>query len=119
MNLKKPVKTGKEGQLRRRFPRRTYQRKIGVLSAGQFIICEAGELSEGGLSFRSEYVFNVNKELLINFQIPGGEFAFLRAIVKSTMKQNELVLHNLSFVDVPFQHRRQIRSFISERDELL
>jgi len=118
MNVKK-TKAGKDTLVRRRFPRRAYQRKIGVLSAGQFIICEAGEVSEGGLSFRSEFVFDVNKEILISFQIPGGAFAFLRAIVKSTMKQEDLVLHNLSFVDVPFQHRRQIRSFISERDDLL
>jgi len=114
MALKKS-KYSDEAFARRRFPRRSYVRKVGVLSAGQFIVCEAGELSEGGISFKSEFLFNVEKELLINFQIPNGSFAFLRAIVKSTTKQDGLVVHGLSFVDVPFQHRRQIRAYVSER----
>ncbi len=116
MALKK-AKSVDETLFRRRYPRRTYQRKVGVLAAGHFLVCEAGELGEGGLSIISEFVFSVGSEALINFQIPGGAFISLRAKVRTIKKDQKSVLHGLAFVDVPFQQRRQIRAFVSERVE--
>lgn len=116
MGSQKP-KVVEDKLLRRRFPRRPYQRKIGVLASGQFYVCEAGELGEGGVSFTSEYIFSIGKEVLINLQIPGGGFVSLRAIVRRADKEGNAVVHGLSFVDVPFQQRRQIRSFVSDRSK--
>jgi len=104
-----------EGDFRRRFPRRDFSRKVGVLFGGRFFSCESSELGEGGLAISSDYIFDVGRQMVVSFQIPSGDFVSLRATVKSTAKHNGQVVHGLAFVEVPFQNRRQIRSYVSER----
>lgn len=107
------------GFFRRQYPRREMKRKVGVLCDGSYFVCNSGEVGEGGMSISTEYVLTEGHELVVSFQIPGGDFAFLRAVVRSTNKKegDEFVTHGLSFSSVDFSLKRQIRTFVSARSD--
>ena len=103
------------GYFRRKFPRRAFNRVIGVLSHGHYQITDAGEIGEGGLSFVLGTELKTGDEIVINFQIPGGGFASLRAEIRSVRVQEGRYLHGVSFRNALFSHKRQIRAFVSAR----
>ncbi|MFS4460422.1 PilZ domain-containing protein [Bdellovibrio sp. HCB2-146] len=108
-----------KGYFRRQFPRRTMKRKAGVLCDGTYFVVDTGEIGEGGISILSEYVLTEGRELVINFQVPSGDFVSLRAVVRSTQKKegDQKVTHGLSFSDIAFAIKRQIRAFVSARKD--
>ncbi len=106
-----------KGYFRRQYPRRAMKRRVGVLCDGTYFVCESGEIGEGGMSIVSDYVLSEGHELVVSFQVPGGAFAFLRGTVRSTQKKegDPRVTHGLSFNDIEFAVKRQIRAFVSAR----
>ncbi len=108
-----------KGHFRRQYPRRTLKRKVGVLCDGSYFVCDTGELGEGGMSIVSDFILTEGHELVVSLQIPSGEFVFLRAIVRSTRKKegDSKVTHGLSFSDIAFSIKRQIRAYVSARTE--
>lgn len=103
--------------LRRKFPRRDVRKKVGVLAAGVFFTCFSLEMGEGGISLETDFVLTENREVVLSFQIPHGSFVSVRALVKSTKSTGSNVVHGLSFVEIPFLYKRQIRSFVSSLEE--
>jgi c-di-GMP-binding flagellar brake protein YcgR len=95
------------------------KRKVGVLCDGTYFVCDSGEVGEGGMSILSEFVLTEGHELVVSFQVPGGDFVFLRALVRSTQKRDgdSRVVHGLSFSEIQFATKRQIRSFVSARTD--
>lgn len=67
------------------------------------------------MSFRLDLPLENGAEIVINFQIPGGEFVSLRAEVRSVREQEDKFLHGISFKNAQFAHKRQIRAFVSAR----
>lgn len=106
-----------KGYFRRQFPRRAMKRRVGVLCSGEYFVCESGEIGEGGMSILSDLVLNDGQDVMVSFQVPQGDFVFLRGVVRSTQKKegDERVTHGLSFADIEFAIKRQIRSFVSAR----
>jgi hypothetical protein len=109
-----------DGNYRRNYPRRPFKRMIGVLFKGHYFLAQAGEIGEGGLSLKTDLVLTEEEPLMVSFQIPNGDFVCLRAIVKSTQKNNKpeegaTIIHGLSFSNVQFAIKRQIRSYVSSR----
>ncbi len=103
---------------RRKFPRRVFKRGLGVLHRGQFHICESEEIGEGGLSFTCAEALLVDSLIVVSFRIPGGDFVSLRAQVKSARPhESGRFVHGISFANIAFSRKRQIRSFVSERTE--
>jgi hypothetical protein len=103
---------------RRSFPRRAFKRTVSVLFKGQYFLVNSGEIGEGGMSLYSDMVMTEGEPVVVNFQIPGGAFVSLRALIKSTVKENVptgFVLHGISFTQIEFALKRQIRSFVSSR----
>jgi len=109
-----------KGYFRRQYPRRVFKRKAGVLCDGTYFVCDTGEMGEGGMSIISDFILTEGHELVVSVQIPGGEFVFLRATVRSTAKKkgDPRVTHGLSFTDIPFSTKRQIRAYVSARTEI-
>lgn len=101
----------------RRYPRKEFTRKIGILFAGDYRVVQGIELSEGGLSFSSELVYSVNRECVVTFKIPAGPFISLRAFTKHMKKIDGKIVVGVSFVMVPFSNRRQIRNFVADRNK--
>jgi c-di-GMP-binding flagellar brake protein YcgR len=109
-----------KGHFRRQYPRRALKRKVGVLCDGSYMVCDTAEIGEGGMAIRSEFVLTEGHEIVLSFQVPQGEFVSLRGVVRSTQtpanKMGDLrVTHGLSFSNVPFAIKRQIRAFVSAR----
>lgn len=99
----------------RRFPRKDYFRKIGILFAGEYNVVQGIEISEGGMSFNTDIVFTADRECVLTFKIPNGDFISLRAIIKHMTKSNGGLSVGVSFVQVPFSNKRQIRNYIADR----
>lgn len=103
----------------RKYPRRSLQKKVGVLFGGSYFICDSGEIGEGGMSIITEYVLGENREVVVHFQIPDGTFASLRGRVRSVVPGKGalqgLVTHGIAFDQVPLAFKRQIRTFVSAR----
>lgn len=101
--------------LQRHFPRKTVALKVGVLSRGFYFVSEINELGEGGITLLSEFVLTEESEVVVSFQIPNGDFAFIRGLVVSTEKQmgDPRVTHSIRFTEIDFTHKRQIRTFVS------
>ncbi len=95
------------------------KRKVGVLCDGTYFVCDSGEIGEGGMSILSDYVLTEGHELVVSLQVPGGDFVYLRGVVRSTQKKegDDRVTHGLSFNQVAFSTKRQIRAFVSARTE--
>lgn len=109
-----------EGNYRRNYPRRSFKRTVGILFKGQYFLAQAGEIGEGGISVQTDLVLTEEEPLLISFQIPNGDFVFLRAIIRSMQKINKpmegpSIIHGLSFENIQFTIKRQIRSYVSSR----
>ncbi|MGZ3743298.1 MAG: PilZ domain-containing protein [Pseudobdellovibrionaceae bacterium] len=103
------------GFIRRKFPRRSLAKKVGVLFGGQYFICHSGEIGEGGMSIVSEYALTEGRELVLSFQIPQGTFVTLRGVIRSTKPDQGVVTHGIAFDSIPLGFKRQIRTFVSAR----
>ena len=99
----------------RRFPRKDFFRKIGILFAGEYNVVQGIEISEGGMSFTSDVVFSEDRECVLTFKIPKGDFLSLRALIKHMTKANGSLSVGVSFIQVPFSNKRQIRNYIADR----
>ncbi len=104
-------------QDQRRYPRRAYAHEVGVLCKGEYSIARGLDLGEGGLSFSSDLVFAQGMKLVLSFQIPMGSFLVVRAQVVRMQKDPESnrMMHGCSFLNVKFDNKREIRSFVSAR----
>lgn len=100
---------------RRKFPRRALAKKVGVLFDGKYFICSSGEIGEGGMSILSDYALTEGRELALCFQIPEGTFVTLRGTIRSVNAKDGIVIHGISFGEVPLAFKRQIRAFVSAR----
>ncbi|MEN0058758.1 MAG: PilZ domain-containing protein [Bdellovibrio sp.] len=108
-----------KGYFRRQYPRRAMKRKVGVICDGVYFVCESGEIGEGGMAIITDYVLTEGHEVVVSFQVPKGDFVSLRGVIRSTQKKmgDHLVTHGLSFNDIEFSIKRQIRSFVSARTD--
>lgn len=101
----------------RKYPRRAFEKRLGVLCAGDYFTVESVDLGEGGVSFISDRAMSLGEHSLISFQIPSGEFVFVRAAV-NTIHPNKALKNNrygVIFEGLSFPRRRQIRLFVSGR----
>ncbi len=102
---------------RRKFPRRGFKRSVGVLSGPRYKLCQGVEVGEGGLSFTGYSGYQVEGKIVLNFQIPDGSFISVQAEIKNVEENRETRLntYGCSFLNLSFEHKREIRSFVSAR----
>ncbi len=105
-------------QARQHFPRRSFKKQMGVLCDGVYFVCQGIQVGEGGMSFLSDYVFTEGHRIVVSFHIPGGDFVFIRAVITSSKKEpgGDQVSHAITFDDVAFSVKRQIRAYVSFRE---
>lgn len=110
------LNSDEKSQFRRQYPRRNLVVPVGVLGGGKYSIAQTGEIGEGGMSIKSEFVYELEKELVLSFQIPQGDFVFVRGVIKSSTKDGTgQMLYGLAFQDIQFAAKRQIRAYVSSR----
>lgn len=105
---------------RRRYPRRNFTRPVGCLYRGGYSVLEAGEIGEGGMLIYSQEILPKQDRLLVSFILPSGTFISIKAeIVNHTKKLGDgRQAHGISFLNLPFQLKREIRTFVAERSDL-
>ena len=100
----------------RRYPRRAYNRPVGVLCRGEYNIVYGVDLGEGGVAFHSDLVYTQGHKIVLSFQIPGGAFVVVIAQVLGVRKDaTGQLVHGCAFLNLRFENRREIRSFVSAR----
>lgn len=104
-------------RFRRQFPRRDFNRKVGVLFRGEYFVTEAYELGEGGIGFYTAENLTQEQKVIVSFQIPHGEFVCVRGTIRfiEQAEDQQKTLYGVSFDNINFSHRRQIRGYVSAR----
>lgn len=103
----------------RKFPRRPFRRGIGTLQNGDYVVCVGDEIGEGGVSFWTDRPLKIGDLLVLSFQIPDGSFISVRAEVKNNSQGQEPGQHHygLSFLNLKFERKREIRTYVTARSE--
>lgn len=103
----------------RKFPRRRFTRQVGFLVDGEYSVGHCVELGEGGVSIAFKKAIPKQKSIIVNFQIPDGSFISVRAQVRNTAAINNgnMFVIGCSFENLQFEHKREIRSYVSARQE--
>lgn len=104
----------------RRYPRRSFEVKVGVLCSGQFSICTTKDIGEGGIAIISNQDFSQGQRILMSFQIPSGQgvkgdFISIIGTILSVRQIGSYFLHGISFDQLDFNYKRQIRSYVASK----
>ncbi len=107
-------------QYRRKYPRRTFYKSVGVLFAGSYRACETTEIGEGGLAFQYPAELAVGSPIVVSFQLPGGSFFSVQSLVRNSDvkifdKKNRVFTIGCSFENVNVHFKRELRNFVAQR----
>ncbi len=110
--------TQAELKFKRKFPRRRFRRSVGFLFQGEYFVGLGAEIGEGGIAFLMPRQFLLDVEGVVSFQIPDGSFICVRIEIKneSADPSGETLL-GCSFKNLKFEHKREIRAYVSARSE--
>lgn len=109
---------GKDFEYKRKFPRRLFYKRVGVLFKGVYFIGTGLEIGEGGMALTLPKSLPFEHELVLNFQIPDGGFVSVRSDVRNCVDQGSgFYKVGLAFKNIKFFSKRQIRSYVSNRSE--
>lgn len=102
----------------RRFPRRKFTNKVGILSKGIYKIAICKEIGEGGLGLFSPHYFSEKNTILLSFQIKKLEFIIVFARICNFSKQNENYIYGIEFQNLNFKYNKIIRNYVAEKREV-
>ena len=110
------LQTPSDTLFRRRFPRRQFARGAGLLYLGSYEVCTGSELGEGGVSMTSNRIIQIGEQVVVSFQIPRAGFVILRAEIRNQKSMGSgQYLYGCSFLNLPFEIKREIRNFVTTR----
>lgn len=109
--------SAQELQSKRKFPRRQFRRAIGFLFNGDYCVGTGAEIGEGGVAFYLPREFALHSEAVASFQIPDGSFVCVRVEIRNQQPEAGAILVGCAFKNLKFEHRREIRSYVSARSE--
>ncbi len=110
--------------VKRRTPRRLFQRSLGVLVGGHYLVVAGRQLSEGGLLFEipqgAERIesLHVGAVLAITLLLPAGEGLVLRGRViyhAEEQEKSEAAGIAVRFDEIQLHQRRLIRNYVSSK----
>ncbi len=114
MTTQKSIKA--KDDFRRKYPRREFKHTVGLLYRGAYHFAEGAQVGEGGLLLNLDIPIDVGQNIVVNFQIPGGDFVCVRGAVRNISKREDFsnpYSYGISFENLKFSHRREIRHFVS------
>ena len=119
MNTEEKVATNhsvRDTLARRKYPRRSFERGVGFLYRGEYQVINAYEIGEGGAAINLPMEGPKGAIVVLSFQIPHGSFVISIAEVRSCSKSKEGIYRaGCLFQDIKFEHKREIRTFVSAR----
>ena len=102
-------------QLRRKFPRKAFRKKLTFLCRGKANVVQGVEIGEGGISFKSDFIFDDNQKIIVNFFISEGDFFSVRTTLKNKVTVSDHFIYGVSFDDISIALKRQIRAFVARK----
>lgn len=102
-------------QQRRKFPRKMFRKNLSFLCRGQASVVQGVEIGEGGISFKSDFVFEENQQIIVNFFIFEGDFFSVRTTLKNKQIVSDHFIYGVSFDDMTIALKRQIRAFVARK----
>lgn len=105
---------------RRRFPRRRYMQKIGILYKGKYHLGSGLEIGEGGLKLYSDHEFENGGKAVLSFLISAEVYIVVIAEVRYHLgpKNGDPESFGFQFVDIAFDKKRAIRDYIAAKTEV-
>ena len=104
----------------RKYPRRRFEAKVGIMVQGNYLVESAFELGERGMLFETELAVRSLGYMVVSFVIPGGYVVMTRAQVRYQIKKGNKSKVGVEFTNITFEDRRKVRDFISQRkDEII
>jgi hypothetical protein len=98
---------------KRRVPRRKINRPVGLLFKGEYLVERVFQVGEGGLMVSSVTPLAAEDRVLITFSLQGEGFITSKATIRYEVKEGSQNFYGLEFDELPFQARREIRSFVA------
>jgi hypothetical protein len=100
-------------ETRRRFPRAQFQSLVGLLHLGQYQVVKGHELGEGGMSFFYHRPLQLAQKILLTIPGSKNDFYCVQAEVRNCIqKEMGAYLVGSQFLDITFDVKREIRSFV-------
>ncbi len=107
------------GILARKSPRRQFVREMGILYSGQYMICMAAQISEGGVLAMIPEDLILPKLIVVSILMPGGGYAISRAeILYQQGKMGQNIPNGVKFQGLPLQQRRMIRNYVAAKTQV-
>lgn len=76
------------------------------------------EIGEGGIALQVAQEFPMEKEAVVSFQLPEGSFVSVRVEIRNLQKlPGGQALVGCLFKNLKFEHKREIRAYVSARSE--
>ena len=101
----------------RRSPRRVFRRPVGILLHGNYQVCQALQLGEGGMMAIIDAEIPSGTQLVATVFLPGGGHALMQAEVLYHAKTPEGHAYGMIFTSVPLAQKRHIRNYVSAKTE--
>ncbi len=99
-----------ERKYTRRFPRRRFREKIGVLHKGEYAMSGAVEIGEGGMLLKPESTPVIGDLVTVNFFIPAKDFI---TVMGQIIYKRGTEFFGVRFLDLDFNSKRIIRDYIA------
>ena len=99
---------------RRRFPRRHFKKKIGILHSSRYLMVECCEIGEGGVLTQSPRELPDGSLLILNFFVKKGCFVSVLGEVVYK-KQSQMASYGIKFINLSFEAKRAIRDYIADK----
>ncbi len=101
----------------RRSPRRVFRRPVGILVHGDYQVCKALQLGEGGMMAIIDADIASGTSVVATVFIPGGGYALVQAVVLYRVDSGEGKAYGLKFENVPIAQKRFIRNYVSAKTQ--
>ena len=105
-----------EAAFQRKFPRRSYNRKVGLLRAGKYEVGQGLQIGEGGLQLLAHQSMEVGDLVVVTFMVPTGDMVSVQAEIRNAIPGDERGrrAYGLQFENLPFAKKRQIRFYVAD-----
>ena len=105
-------------------PRRAFTGNVGVLAGGTYELEVARSVGEGGMMFSTGRALEPGDRVIVNFHLEGSlALIVVKAVVRNftpprtSAQGREPAWAGVEFLDLSFQHRREIRNFVAQATE--
>lgn len=100
---------------KRRSPRRSYSRTVGVLHRGVYFATKSIEVGEGGMLVFSDHPMKEDDQIVLTFSIRGFPLVSTRASIRYEIKKEGRSAYGLQFKGLDLSYLRIIRRYVSQK----